>query len=281
MRLALLLLAILILAACGGGGGGLPDGTFVGRVLDVKTGGPISPAASVQAGATVQTRADGSFTVTAAGGSTTLKVDAGTYGVWTFTVPAASGTVDVGDLWVGPSRVTVTGRTLDASSGAAVSGAAVSFAGRTATTNAVGTFVLTEVAYYTTSQTAFWGILGTAKATGYFRAEFRAQPNVAVGGTVAVNDVLMSRTGTISPPPPPHTIVGTVSPAGEALGTVCTLKLGGTPIRVYTVGNDSQYYFWVTPETYTAEFQKGSLTATETITVTNTNEIIRRDVTLH
>ena len=47
-----LIILFLVILGCGGGGGGVGGGsnaTLVGRVLDVKNGGPISPVATVQA----------------------------------------------------------------------------------------------------------------------------------------------------------------------------------------------------------------------------------------
>jgi uncharacterized protein YodC (DUF2158 family) len=282
-KLLALFVLILVIFGCGGGGGGVggTNATLVGRVLDVRNGGPISPVATVQSGGqSVQTQADGSFQLTVASGTTSVTVDAGTFGAFTFTVPAASGTTDVGDLWVGPQKVTVTGRVLDSTNGTAVEGATVTFAGRRATTNSVGTYRLENVAYSNTSQAAFWGIVGKVRAVDYFDVSFTASGKTAVSGTVTLDEIRMTPSDGTNPPPFPFTIWGTVSPTADATGTVVTLKEAGTAVRVYNVGSDGAYYFWVVPGTYTIEARKGALADDETATLTQTNEVVRRDINL-
>lgn len=276
-------IAALVVLACGGGGGGFtPNATIVGRVLNVSSGGAASPSVRVQVGSnSVQTSADGSFQLTVPGGSTSLVVDAGTLGTWTYTYPAAEGTADVGDLWIGPQKVAVTGRILDASNGQEVVGATVTFAGRTAKTNSVGTFRLEQVAYSTATQTAFWGIRGRVSAENYFATEFSAQPNVAVSGVVTVNDISLTRTSETTPPPAPYNIWGRITPAASASGTVVTLKQGTTAVRIVNVGSDGQFAFWVEPGSYTIEAIKGTLNGNASVTLTRQNEVVRQDVTLN
>lgn len=282
-KLLALLVLVLVVIGCGGGGGSVPTptATLVGRVLDVRNGGPIAPAATVQVGSrSVQTQADGSFQLAVPAGTTSVTVDAGTFGAFTFTFGAASGTTDVGDLWVGPNKVTVTGRVIDSTDGSAVVGAVVTFAGQRAVTNAVGTYRLTNVAYSTTSQAAFWGIVGKVRATDYFDISFTASGVAAVSGTVTLEDIRMTPSDGTTPPPFPFTIWGTVSPSGDASGTVVTLKEAGNAVRVYNVGSDGAYYFWVVPGTYTIEARKGALADDDSATLTQTNQVIRRDLNL-
>jgi hypothetical protein len=282
-KLFVLFAAILIIFGCGGGGGGFggQNATLVGRVLNVQNGGPINPPASVQSsGETVQTQADGSFQLTVPQGTTTVAVDAGAFGIFTFTFGAASGVTDVGDLWVGPQKVTLTGRVIDSTDGTAVAGAIVSFAGKQGTTNSVGTYRLENVAYSSTSLAAFWGIVGKVKANGYFDISFTASGETAVGGTVTLDDLRMTPDDGSSPPPFPFTIWGVISPSADAPGTIVTLKENGNPVRVYNVGADRAYYFWVVPGTYTIEARKGALAADDTATLNQTNEVVRRDMTL-
>lgn len=287
-RLTLLIAGLFILAGCGGGGGGTSGGgggasEVDGFVLDVQTGGATNPQSTVSIGSnSAKTDAgDGSFQVAAATGATTVAVATGSsYGNWTFTIPPVNGTVSVGALWVGPTQVQVKGRLLSSTNGNPVPGATISFAGRQGLTAADGTFTLNQVAYSSTSQAAFWGIEGTAHATGFFDSTFSAQPNVAVGGVVTVNDILITPSSDINPPPPPFNIWGKVSPANAAPGTVATLKENGTPVRIFNVGSDTNYYFWIQPGTYTIDFVKGALHATTSVTLTQTNQVIRKDVTL-
>jgi len=282
-KLMAFLLALVVIFGCGGGGGGFggASATIVGRVLDVRNGGPVDPAVSVQAGGqSVQTQADGSFQVTAPQGTTSVTVDAGAFGTFTYTIPAASGVTDVGDLWVGPQKVTLTGRVLDSTDGTAVVGAVVRFAGHRATTNSVGTYIIPNVAYNNTSQAAFWGIVGKVTAEDYFDISFTASGKTASGGTVTLDDLRMTPSDGTLPPPFPFTIWGQITPSGDAEGTIVTLKEGGTAVRVYNVGSDGAYYFWVVPGTYTIEARKGSLAADDNATLTQTNEVIRRDMNL-
>ncbi|HZH99146.1 MAG TPA: hypothetical protein VEX38_09265, partial [Fimbriimonadaceae bacterium] len=201
IKYLILLPALLIMAACGGGGGGSVGGAdtarLVGRVLNVETGAALNPAASVQVGnaSTLTSTQDGSFGLSAPAGSTNVVVDTrNAFGTWNFTIPPLTGTLDAGDLWVGPQRVTLRGRVLDASNNQPIANAVVSFAGRTGRTTADGRFALAEVAYSNATQTAFWGIRGSVTANSYFRTDFSAQPNTAVNGSVTVNDILLTPT---------------------------------------------------------------------------------------
>ncbi|MEQ1822386.1 MAG: hypothetical protein ABL949_07745 [Fimbriimonadaceae bacterium] len=281
-RIALLLLILLIVACGGGGGGGSAPATLVGRILDVKTGGPISPKATVQVGSqSVQTADDGSFQLAVTTGTTSLTVDANTYGAFQFTFPAAADVTDVGDLWVGPQKVRVTGRVLNSSDNQAVVGGTVSFAGRRAVTNSVGTYVLNDVAYSSTNLAAFWGIVGNSKATGFFKVDFTAAGKTASAGTVTLDDLRMTPQGDSNPPPFPFTLWGRISPSINAPGTIVTLKLSGTPVRIFNVGADGAYYFWVLPGSYTIEAVKGTLTGNSSATITQTNQVVQKDVSLN
>lgn len=286
LLLLALLLAALTLSACGGGGGGGGGsrGTVVGRVLNVLTGGPPAPTATIQIGSrSVQSSSsDGSFTLEQIpNGTTSLTVDNGVAPLWNFTIPAVNGTTDVGDLWVGPQRVTVTGTVRDAATNNPISGATVRFAGRVGTTNASGVFSLANVAYADSTQTAFWGIAGTAVATGYFLNEWSTAPNTATAGVVTVGDVLLTPESDPTPPGPPYNIWGAVSAPGGAAGSVVRLKQGGTDVRLVNVGSDGRYRFFVSPGSYTIEASKGASNATPIpVTLTAQNQVIRQDVTI-
>ncbi len=283
LRAIYLFLLLLMIAACGGGGGGGgTTATLVGRVLDVKTGGPIAPRATVQVGTqTVQTEVDGSFQLAVTAGTTGVTVDANTYGAFTFTFPAAADVTDVGDLWVGPQKVRLTGRVLNSSNSNAIAGATVSFAGRKGVTNSVGTYVLNDVAYSSANLAAFWGIVGTSKAIGFFKVDFTAQGKSAVSGTVTLDDLRMTPQGDSNPPPFPFTLWGRISPSASAPGTIVTLKLSGTPVRIFNVGSDGAYYFWVLPGSYTIEAVNGALTGSNSAILTQTNQVIQKDVSLN
>lgn len=285
--LFLLALMFFCFLGCGGGGGSKPKtATLVGRVLNVESGGPTNPQSTVQQGSgSVQTNlSDGSFQLPASAGASSITIDTHSQalGVWTFTFPAVpTGVTDLGDLWVGPERVTVQGTIRDSTNSNPVSGATVSFGGRTATTNASGLFSLVDVAYSSATQTAFWGIVGTVRAAGYFATDFSTQPNVAAGGVVSLGDIFITPTSDPNPPGPPYNIWGLVSAAGGPQGAVVRLKVGGNDVRVFNVGADGKYLFFVNPGTYTISASKGSLTAPDQqVTLTQPNEVIRRDFQL-
>lgn len=285
-KLAFWLLVAVILG-CGGGGGGVATSTvtLTGRVLDMRTGGKPGSQVSVQAGSasTLTSTADGSFSLVAAAGSSSVILDPLSNGgpVFTYTFTAGSGTLDLGDLWIGPAQVTVSGRTVDQQTGEAIPGATVEFAGRVATSDASGVFSLLRVAYSPTSQAAFWGVQGQASASGFIPTTFTTEPFTAVDGTVSIGDVRLLASDDITPPPGPVNLWGVVSPTSSAPGTSVTLKQGSTVVRTLTVGTDARYGFWVEPGTYTVSFINGALSAPdETVTLTTTNEVIRRDVAL-
>jgi len=277
--------AALVAWGCGGGGGG-GTATAVGRILNVQTGQPPNPtcAVSLGGGTAVQTSSvDGSFSASGPAGSTTLTVDTTIYGVKTFTIPAANGTDAVGDFWIGPQETTLAGQVLNGADNSPVSGATVSFAGRTGTTDTNGNFSLANVAYSDTDQSVFWGIVGTIRATGFITASFSASPNTDNGGTTNVGTILITSTTDSNPPGDPYNIYGTVLVSGGPSGTIVTLKESGTPVRIVNVGSDGNYYFWIGPGVYTVSYQKGSLTAPdENVTLTQPNQVFHvPNVTLH
>lgn len=290
------LLALVVLlsggavSGCGGGSGGTTgttgtpsDTVLTGRVLSIVTGGPVSPAPSVQTDEDrVTASADGSFAVEARAGVETVLVDTSSFGVFSFTGTAVSdATTDLGDLYVGPQRVTLTGTLRNSSTGAAVSGGTVTFAGRRATTNASGGFTLSDVAYAPDTTAAFLGIVGTARATGFIAGEFTTQGRTPTGGTLALGEVLVTPESDPNPPGLPYTIFGSVSPFSAAPGTVVSLRLGNTEVRRTTVGSDATYGFWVAPGTYTVTFTKGTRVAGPfTVTLADTTSVVRRDATL-
>lgn len=279
-----LLLAAIVAGCGGGGGGGAVKVSVIGRVFNVATGGPPSPAAAVQSGSTstLTSLADGSFSILVDRNTSSLIVDPfNSSGVWTFGFPPVTSTTDIGDLWVGPERVRLQGRVLNSTDNLPVSGATVSFAGRMGTTNGSGQFDLADVAYSSVTQTAFWGIAGTVRSTGFFAAEFSAQPNIAVAGIVTVTDILITPTSSSTPPGPPYNVWGRVSPTGNAPGTVVTVKLSGVTVRLFNVGGDGTYRLWLNPGTYVLSYANGGLSAPdETVVLTAPNQVIQRDVLL-
>lgn len=294
LSIACLIAFFAVILGCGGGGGSPGSGgntTLIGRVLSIVTGGPLNPAASVQAisgsPSTTTDTADGSFTLAnVSAGTTQAQVVPNQTGwpLFTFNFAAAQGSTAIGDLWVGPEQVTLTGRALNSTNAQPIANADVTFAGQNAKTNASGVFSLTNVAYSSDTQTAFWGIVGSVRAIGFFKTDFNAAPNVKDGANVVdVGDILLTPSNDTTPPGPPYNITGRVLPVGGSTGCVVTLKQGGTPVRIFNVGNDGKYYFWITPGTYDVTFEKGAQTATtQTVTLTQPDQTVTvPDVTLN
>lgn len=276
---------MLLLAGCGGGGGGSSSSASVtGLVLNVDSGAAPNPQSTVQNGSntTLSSSVDGSFSLPVATGATSLIVDShSTQGVFNFTIPPVSGTEDVGDLWIGNTTVTVTGRVLDASTQSPIPNVTVSYAGRYATTDANGIFQLLNVAYpSTTDFAAFYGIVGTITATGYFPNQFNTSPNTSVAGVLTVSDILMTPLSDPNPPTPPYTIWGKITPTTLGANATVTLSQAGTVVRSTNADSTGTYYFWIGPGSYTLNFTSGTHTATSSVTVPATNSVERVDVQL-
>lgn len=285
---------LAVIIGCGGGGGGGGGGgnaTLIGRVLSVVTGGPLNPAASVQkvggSPSTSTDLSDGSFALANVGAGTTQAQVIPNQAAWplfTFTFPAANGSTVIGDLWVGPEKVTLRGRAINSTNAQPIANADVTFGGQNGKTDALGVFNLGEVAYASSTQTAFWGIAGTVRANGFFKTDFNAAPNLKDGANIVnVGDILLTPSNDPNPPGPPYNINGRVLPIGGSTGCIVTLKQGATDLRIYNVGNDGKYYFWIAPGTYDVTFQKGAQTApTQNVNLTQPNQTVTvPDVTLN
>ncbi len=287
IRLFAFALLMLVLFACGGGP--ISSVAIVGRVLDITTGAPTTTVATVQTStATGPTSlVDGSFGVGASSGDTSLIVTPPallSYPVFTYHFPAVTQhTNDVGDLWIGPEKVTVSGVVRNAADNAAIANAQVQFAGQYTTTDSTGTFHVPDVAYSSANTTSFLGITGQVSATNFLANQFTTNGNTAVSGNVDVGTVLMTPVDSTSPPPPPFNIWGIISPSNLANGTIVTLKdTGGTVVRRFTVGTDARYTFWVNAGSYTLDFANGTHTsATQNVTLSNNSDVIRKDATLN
>ena len=282
-------LLLLTLLACGGGGPGVTKITVTGRVLNIDSGAPFSSAATIQvSGASANTAiADGSFTVQANSGvaaATVLAPSALGYPVFDFVFPGQTQAVsDIGDLWVGPQKVTVRGTIRNASNSAGIGGAKIAFAGQNGISATDGTFSIPNVAYSNANTGSFLGLVGQVSATNFFANEFTPNGNLAISGVVDVGEVLMTPLDSDTPPGLPFNIWGIISPSGAANGTIVTLKdSGGTVVRRFTVGTSARYQFWVDAASYRIEFQNGSLTApAQNVTLGSSSDVIRADATLN
>jgi hypothetical protein len=288
LRALVFLVLVFAMFGCGGGGGGGPTGgvRLTGRVLDIVTGGTLNPGPSVQSlSETVNASVvDGSFSLRAPTNATSLVVNPVGYPVFTFTFPpATTATTDVGDLWVGPQTVIVTGLVRDAASGNAVSNAQVSFGGQNAVTDSSGQFALANVAYSATSPAGFLGLTGNVAATGFFPNQFTSNGNLATAGQVFVGEILLTPLSDPTPPGLPFNVWGRITPQAQASGTIVSVfDSTNTLVRRYTVGSDSRYQFWLNPGSYRLEFAKGALTSpAQNTTLTTASQVNRLDANLN
>jgi hypothetical protein len=272
-------LLLLVLAAlqvgCGGGGGSQVNALLVGRVLWIESNSATDPAASVSSGGNTTTTdvIDGSFVLQAPVGATSVTVsysDGGPPVVFTFNFPPASGTVDLGDLYIGPETVTVHGTVTDASDDQPVAGATVKLAGRTAVTAANGEFNLLDVAYSSSQSAAFGDLIGEVSKPFYVTRQFNP-PTVAVGGVVEVGTLQISPESLDEPPPLPANITGSVLPVNDGAGALVELLEGPNVIRTTTADGEGHFRLWAPVGSYTVRATNGPKTGTAPVEVTAPN----------
>lgn len=285
--IGILVLFSMLLAGCGGSTG--PATVRIsGIVLWLATGGGPSPVPSVQAGsASVNAAADGTFELTVPKGTAFVLVThtptGGSPITFRFDFAPVTADTDIGDLTIGPSKISVTGFVKSTVDDSPISGATVNLAGKTATTAADGRYTLTEVAYDASSPSAFLSLLGIAGKTAFFARQFSPDAGPS-GGVATVSDIQLQPDDGGTPIDPPFVIFGTVGPSGVASGSTVDLVQGSTVIRRFAVGADRKYGFWVPTGTYIIRAYKTSagLTASDiTVTLTAPTQTARRDVTLN
>jgi hypothetical protein len=117
--------------------------------------------------------------------------------------------------------------------------------------------------------------------TNFFLATFSAAPNLAVGGVVNVGDIFLVPESDPNPPPPPYNIWGQITATGGPSGAIVRLKQNGTDVRVFNVGTDGKYFFFVLPGSYTISASKNGSTAPDVnVTLNQATDVIRRDITI-
>lgn len=278
MRNVWLALLGTLLLGCGGGGGGIAvTANLIGRVLWVETNAATDPASSVSAGgkSTTTDPIDGFFTLSVPQGTSTAIVSFTPSGsttpvVMTFNFAPAVGSVDLGDLYIGPETVTVHGTVTDASDSSLVQGATVKLAGRTATTDFVGEFDLLNVAYSSTSPAAFGDIVGDVSKALFVTRQF-TPPVTAIGGVVEVGTIVISPESLTTPPPFPSNLTGTILPSLDGAGAFVEVLDGATVIRTTFADGLGRYGVWVPVGTFTVRATAGPKTGTATATMTSTN----------
>lgn len=286
--MAIFALTLTLLIGCGGGGGGSGGGgtgttvSILGRIIWIENGGAPSPQATVRIGerTALTNTVDGGFNIDVPSGASSLTVTttvSGTPIIRTFTFAPATASVDLGDLFIGPSEVSLTGTLVDSANGTGIAGATVSIAGRTAVSAANGTFTVTQVAYSAASLSVFLGLQGTAARTGYFSGFF-SPTSAAVGGVVNVGSISLVPTGGDSPPPLPTNLNVTVAPSGS--GATVEVLLSGTVIRTGTADSAGKAAFWLPAGTYTVRATKSAQNGTTPVTITTPSSQTSINVTL-
>jgi len=283
---ALLVLFIAVILGCGGGGGGVaPTAVNVqGNVVWIETGSAPAPQATVRIGdqSTLTDAIDGYFTLDSTAGNLQLTVTytpaAGSPVVRTFDLGAVTTDIDLRDIYIGPEQVTLTGRVVDSTTSAQVSGVTVKMAGRTAVTGADGRFSLPGVAYSSSTLSVFLGLQGSVEKTGYF-STFFSPPGAATAGVVDVGSVSITPTGSSVPPPLPFNVSGSFASGGA--GASVQVLSGATVIRSVTADGLGQFKLWLPAGTYTVNATLGALSGSNNVTVSNVNSLTSVQITLN
>jgi len=276
-----------VILGCGGGGGGVSSGTVnvVANVLWVETGSATSPQATVRIGdvSTLTDQIDGFVSLDVPPGNLTLTVTFTPTGsptpiVRTFALGVVTGDIDLGEIYVGPEEIALTGQIVDSTTSNPVNLAQVKFAGRTALTGSDGRFTVTNVAYSSATQSVFFGIQGQATKTGYFTTFFSptAPPT---SGVLDLGTLTLTPEGSTNPPPVPFNVNGLATPTG-GFAEIEVLS-GITPIRNITADAFGNFTLWLPVGSYTVNATSGIRTGTTNLTVTSVSSVTNVQITLN
>lgn len=283
--IGLLVVFVATILGCGGGGGGVSSRTvnIQGNVIWIETGSAPSPRATVRIGdqSVLSDAVDGYFSLDTASGTLALTVTytptSGPPVVRTFDLGAIAADTDVGDLYIGPEEVVVSGQVLDSTDSSPVSGAKVSIGGRSAFSGSDGRFAVPGVAYSANTLTVFLGLQGKVERSSYF-STFFSPPGAPVSGIVDVGPISIVPTGSTAPPPLPYNVNGTVV---SGPGADVQVLSGTTVIRHVTADGLGKFTLWMPAGTYTVNATLGSLSGTGTLTISNVNSITNVQITLN
>lgn len=276
----------VIALGCGGGGGGgstAKDVTISGAVFNIENMAPTNPASSVtiSSKSTTTDLTTGVFSIAVPSGAKTANVTfvpaGGTPQVFDYTFPTVTADQEIGDLYVGVSKVSVRGRLVNSANATPIAGGSVAFAGRTATSASDGTFSLNSVAYPAANFAGFFSLVGSASATNFFNGSFQAS-TTAVGSVVSVGDVPLVPSGSDSPPALPANAILTVGPVQS--GVVIIVNKGSSIITTGTTNTDGQLRLWLPIGTYTIAASKGTLNGNANLTITNLTTPVSQTITL-
>jgi hypothetical protein len=232
------------------------SGSITGSVKNT-SGGAIAGASVGFGGGTATTDANGNYTLTGVPvGTVQLVASASGFQSSTQSVTVTGGNTSTANftLAAGAAAGTVTGKITNASSGAILSGATVSWSGGSTTTNTSGIYTLTNVTAGTQNITAVkTGYLSRTLAVG------------VTGGATSTLNIPIATAGKIS--------VKVVTSGGAVVsGATVTIK-GGVIATTVSGSSSSTGLFttnWIPVGTYTVTVAKsGFTTQTKTTTVSS------------
>lgn len=261
-----------------GGGGGFGGVVIQGRVALVGTGNPPNPPATVRAGgASTQTNLqEGTFTLRVPPDTTRLTVEAPSYPPYVFNLPPlrTDQVNDLGVLYVGPEKVAVQGRIVNALDQQPVGGATVSLLGQRTTSNETdGKFTLNEVPF---DREGVLDAEGQVEKTGFVPQRFLVDM-APIDGVIQLGDIIIAPESEENPPNAPGNVRGIVRVTGDSnpIGTLILIYSPPTaefPIETEVVSQSSgAFALWLLPEQYRLVFSKSGRQAERTITVVNLN----------
>jgi hypothetical protein len=230
------------------------SGTISGTVKNA-AGTAIAGASVGYGGGTATTDDDGNYTLTGVPvGNVQLVASAQGFQSVTQSVAVSGGKTSTANftLNAAATKGTVTGKITNASSGAIVTGATVSWSGGSTTSNTSGIYTLTNVTAGTQNITAV--------KTGYLSHTLAAN---VVGGATSTLNVPIATAGKIS--------VKVVTSSGAAVsGATVTIKGGVIATTVSGLSNSTGFFTtnWIPVGTYTVTVAKsGFTTQSKTTTV--------------
>lgn len=269
---------VWLLSGCGGGGG-FGGAVIQGRVALVGTGNPPNPAATVRAGG-ASTRTDlqeGTFTLRVPPNTTQLTVEAPDYPAYTFNLPPlrTDQVNDLGVLYVGPQKVAVQGRIVNAlTQQQPVGGALITLLGqRTLSNESDGKFTLNDVPF---DPSGILDVEGQVEKAGFVPQRFLVDVGPDNSGVIQLGDILLAPESDDNPPPAPGNVRGVVRVAGNnPVGTLILIYSppdASAPVETEVVNQISgAFALWLLPGDYRLVFSFSGRQVERQISVQNLN----------
>lgn len=266
-----------LLTGCGGGGG-FGSVVIQGRVALVGTGNAPNPPATVHAGgASTQTNPqEGTFALRVPPDTTRLTVEAPSYPLYVFNLPPliTDQVNDLGVLYVGPEKVAVQGRIVNALDQKPVGGATITLLGqRTLSSDTDGKFTLNEVPF---DREGILDAEGQIEKTGFVPQRFLVD-TPPIDGIIQLGDIVIAPESEGNPPDVPGNVRGIVRVAGDSnpIGTLILIYSppnAESPLETEVVSQSSgAFALWLLPGQYRLVFSQSGRQAERTFTVVNLN----------